>query len=571
MTTIRIQDFRGEIPRINDRRLPPNAATIARNCRFNSGTLEPIREGSEENVFGSAVQTIFLDSASWIGWNADVSVARGPVAQDRLYYTGDGAPKMRVSGTVYGLALDAPTVAPTITNLSTPSAVAEYVVFVYTWVTDFGEESAPSPASSSILYSPGVTQRVSGLGTPPSGRNVTAIRIYRSQTSAAGVTDLYFASEIAVATSSYDYDADAEPLAEAITSTDYDTPLDTLTGLISLPNGMMAAFNGRDLYFCEPFIPHAWPVKYMQTVDFPIVGLVGFGSNLAILTTGTPYVAQGLHPDSIALEKLESGLPCVSRKGIVDLGYAAIYPSPEGLILISGQQTENITKSIYSREQWQLLSPETITAARYERKYIFTRNEVAFDLLDGGDHAGWLPADETTYDGGGTSADPTAFIYDFGTPFSSFGEQRLSIIDLEADIPSVVDTDYPAPAGMYFDETTTDLYLLDDDNVTVSKFNAAESLPMTSFWRSKPFTASVSAFYGALFVRTDRAITVDDVFKVRVYGDGTNLREITASNRCERLPSGKLCNQWEIEIESTVEVVSVTMGATPQDVMEGPV
>ncbi|MCK7581114.1 MAG: hypothetical protein MZV65_39460 [Chromatiales bacterium] len=30
----------------------------------------------------------------------------------------------------------------------------------------------------------------------------------------------------------------------------------------------MAGFPGRDIYFCEPYRPYAWPVEYMQSIDY---------------------------------------------------------------------------------------------------------------------------------------------------------------------------------------------------------------------------------------------------------------------------------------------------------------
>ena len=568
---IAIAGFQGTIPRLTARMLPMNAAQVARNCSFKEGALTPLRQTSEVHTFGGAVSTIFLDGGTWLGWSsADVSVARGPVATDRLYYTGDGAPKMRTGGTVYALALPAPSVAPTVINLSAPAAIAESVYSAYTWVTSFGEESPPSPLSAELLHSPGVDQRISGFGTPPASRGVTSIRIYRSQTAASGATALLFAAEVPVATVSYDYDSIATPLAEAITSTDYDPPPDALAGLVSLPNGMMAAFSGRDLYFCEPYIPHAWPEKYVLTVDFPIVGLVGFGSNLAVLTEGTPYIAQGLAPENMALEKLEAGLPCVSRRGIVDLGYAAIYPSAEGLVLITGNQTDLITRSIFTRDQWDELSPSTISAARFERKYLFTRNVTSFDFYDGGDPDGWgMDLEETLIGSGPTreGGSSTYPIYDFGSPGSTFGEQRVGILDLDGEVPTFVDTDLALPLATFYDEKTTNLYMLDEDGVTVLRWEDRRAAAATMTWRSKLLSGTAPTTYGAIYVRTKRPLTTDDTFTVEVFGDGDSKRQVARANVCERLPADRMHEEWEIEITSSVEVVAVFMGATPDEVM----
>lgn len=70
--------------------------------------------------------------------------------------------------------------------------------------------------------------------------------------------------------------------------------LQYLNGIINLPNGMVAGFLGRDIYFCEPYRPFAWPENYIQTIDDPVVGLGRMDTTLAVLTTGNPYFIQGL-------------------------------------------------------------------------------------------------------------------------------------------------------------------------------------------------------------------------------------------------------------------------------------
>src|SRR5690606_18334280 len=99
-------------------------------------------------------------------------------------------------------------------------------------------------------------------------------------------------------------------------------PPDALSGLTAMPNGMMAAFVGKDLYFCEPFRPHAWPEIYVLTTDFPIVALGALGTTLWVLTEGYPYRVSGTTPGSMVMDKVEANLPCVNARAVVDLGHA---------------------------------------------------------------------------------------------------------------------------------------------------------------------------------------------------------------------------------------------------------
>lgn len=568
---IALNSFQGMAPRINPRKLSAAVAQIAVNVDLDDGTLNAIRSPQPVHTFPAPVLSFFKDNATWLGFPTVVSVARGPVAQDRLYYTGDGAPKMRVAGTVYNLALPAPVSAPTVTNLSAPGSNPEAVLFAYTWVTSFGEESQPSPLSAEINYTAGVIQRVSGFAVAPSGRGITHIRIYRSQTSLSGATELFFAAEVPVATVQHDYDAVATPLGEAITTKDFDPPPAGLSGLIAMPNGMMAAFVDRELYFCEPYQPHAWPEKYTLVVNSPILGLAAFGSSIAILTAGAPYVAQGIAPDQMAMEVVESGLPCMSGRSIVDMGYSAVYASSDGLMLVGEGSRRNMTEAIFSREQWKALNPSSIFAARFKNQYVFIHNSSEFDTYDGGDPDGWgvLLEDDLDGDGPALSGDPATYTtFDFGGPFSSFGEQTISWIDtLSGEQIGLISSTQQAPIFLFSDPTTNNLYILDSDGVTVKEWLSEEGPPVTALWRSKRFASNVPVAPGALYVETAENIEPGSIFKVRVYGDGILKREITEPNTIQRLPADTLHTVWEMEIETTVPVTAAYLANSPDEIL----
>jgi hypothetical protein len=102
---------------------------------------------------------------------------------------------------------------------------------------------------------------VGGFSAVLAGYTITHRRIYRAT---SGV--FLFVAEIAVATSSYSDSIVAEDLGEELPSLTWLPPPDTLKGLINLPGGVMAGFTGRDVYFCDPYHPQAWPVQYMQSL-----------------------------------------------------------------------------------------------------------------------------------------------------------------------------------------------------------------------------------------------------------------------------------------------------------------
>jgi len=567
---VAITNFIGMAPRLDPRRLAPVAAQLAVNVDFTDGTLGPTREAKLVHTFPGAVSSIYKDGPAWLGFAGIASVVRGPVAQDRLYYTGDGVPKMRVSGTVYNLALPAPVSAPAVTNLSAPGVNPEEVLYVYTWVTSFGEESPPSPLSAPLDYTVGVIQRVDGFAATPVGRGITHRRIYRSQTTISGATELFFVTEIPVATTSYDYDAAVTPLGEAILTKDFDPPPAALSGLTQLPNGMMAAFVGKELYFSEPYQPHAWPEKYVLVVNSDIVGLAAFGSSVAVLTREAPYVVQGITPDQMAMEVVEGGMPCLSGLGIVDVGYSAIYPSSEGLILIGEGRRENITADIFSRDQWAQMSPASIIAARFKDQYVFIHNSSTFDIYDMDGVAGWGGALEVTLEcDGPVLGNPDDYtIFDFGGPLSSFGAQTMSWVDaFNSSNVGLISSTQVAPIFLFSDQATNNLYMLGSDGVSVYEWMVVGEDLVPAIWRSKVFNSNSPQAPGAFYIQAARLPGFGDTFRASIYADGLLIRQVTTPNAIHRLPAEKLFKEWEIEIETTVPVLAAYIARTPDEIM----
>lgn len=523
---ISIVDFKGQAPRRTARLLPENYAQKAVSTRLERGTLGPVRAPANRQNLVSDAQTIYrTDAGTWLSWDAKVHVAPGPIATERLYITGDGAPKMRVSGTTYPLALPAPAAAPTLSIVSgtLDSDLAEEVLYAYTYVTSLGEESAPSQLSAGIQWSPGLVVRLSDMSVPPAGRLITDIRIYRSVTSATGSTDLYYVDEIS-ATTSYDHDLDLAPIQDAAPTVDFSEPVDDLEGLIALPNGIMAAFEGQTLYFCEPYQPHAWPAKYSLFTDYPIVGLAGFGSYVAVLTEGTPYRVQGSHPDNMTMEKIEQDLPCLSAEGIVDLGYSAAYPSTEGLVLISAGGAQVITEPLFTFEQWQALQPATIVAARYNGRYWFS------------------------YDGdlGGTSA-------------------KGAMIDLTGDMPFLIEIDEHALAT-FRDVRDGRLFYLSSARQIDEWDPVGEGSHVTLTWRSKVFVVPQPVNLAAMLIEST-SDSGSELFTAHVYADGTLIHTEYVFGAPTRLPAGFLAHRWEVELQTTAEVEAITLASSMEELL----
>lgn len=107
MAAIKIQRFLGEAPKISPELLPPSAAQLAFNTKLYSGDLIPYRLptiAAETGLTGAPIKTIYGlrdpdngNDIKWLVWDKEVDVVsttEGNVEGARLYYTGDGAPKI---------------------------------------------------------------------------------------------------------------------------------------------------------------------------------------------------------------------------------------------------------------------------------------------------------------------------------------------------------------------------------------------------------------------------------------------------------------------------------------------
>jgi hypothetical protein len=519
MAAIKITGFGGMIPSRNPAMLPDNAAQVAKNCILWHGDVRPLKEPLSvitPNSIGAAIKSIYRIGMSlpehqyWMAWTGDINVARGMIAGDtseRTYFTGNGIPKvtnlqMATQGgstypvNSYQLGVPAPIVAPACVPSSIVAPV-ESRAYIYTYVTGWGEEGAPSPAQIvNVLESGSVA--LSALVTAPGGNyNIVSKRIYRSQQTSGGSAIYQFVAEIADATTTYNDTAKATALGEALSTLYYAIPPATMVGLIAMPNGIMAGFTGNDVCFCEPFLPYAWPVKYRLSTDYPIVGLGVFGSSLLVCTKGSPYVITGTHPDSMSMERIELDQACVAKRSIVSIGGGVMYASPDGLVYVGSGGSRVITQGLFTREEWQAINPSAISGYYYDGKYI------------------------AVYAAGG------------GFILNSLEDSSLTTFD---DVIT---------AG-YSDLVNDSLYLVIGGEI--KKFNAGSNKSYA--WKSKKF--QLLARPGLGLGRVDA-----DAYPVtfKLYADGVLKHTQTVANEHSfKLPSGYRPREIEVEITGSTPV-----------------
>lgn len=537
MAKFEITNFNGIAPKLHPAMIGDAFATVATDCQLGSGDVRPLL-GTTQVATSSRVgtkQAIFRHSYTsdasqyWHTWLTAVDVARGPIAGDtteRLYYTGDGVPKMTymplaiTGGTVYPVAyrtlgVPAPGAALTasIGTAGPDGNIEQDVVYVVTFVTDLGEEGPPSPPSAALTAKEGSTFALSLIPLPEAGAtHITHKRIYRSLSS-SGAADYLFVAEIVSAATTYTDTAGSGDLKEPLATLNYAPPPATLSGLTGMQNGMMAGFTGNDLYFCEPFVPYAWPTAYAQSVDYQIVGLAAFGQSVLVGTAGIPYLCTGVSPDGMSMERVDFNQACLSKESMTSVGAGAVYACPDGLAYVGSGGARIVTESLFTAAQWKAYKPESMQCHFTDGKLVIF------------------------YDTGATK----------GSMVLHMDTGSLSLSSVWAD------------AG-YVDPVIGDLFIIQGDNIL--KWNAGASLPYS--WRSKRIDGGDGFMPTAALVEAE---SYPVTFKL--YRDGTLAHTQTVTKRdAFRLPAGR-SESMQVEIVASTPISRVVFATSVAELRKG--
>ena len=403
MSSWRVAGFGGMVPALDDRLLPDTAAVLAENCVLKAGTIVPLPlpvevadlQPATSYAFrlpASYADAAFFPNSTWMEFDdPNTLVIRAPVIDDqwdRYYYISPEQPpkyntraRIELGDPALLLGIPAPLTAPGVVVSGGVSTVLETRSYVYTYLSHYGEEGPPSPATLvengkvDATYTITCAAPVAGDIYPTGpNRHIDRIRIYRTVTSDTATT-FHLLAELTLPTVVYaDTMTGAVLAAKAeLESQDWSPPPDDLYGWTLMPNGFLAGWRGNqfsEVWFSVPFRPHAWPAKYTLTVEYPIVGCGVTNQTLVVCTEAYPVTMQGVNPQYISVNKLINHEPCASRGSIVSGPEGVYYASPNGLILVIPGQAENITKGIISKKDWQqLLNVPRLRAARLGMAY----------------------------------------------------------------------------------------------------------------------------------------------------------------------------------------------------------
>ena len=574
-----IKNFKGTVPTISPKLLPENFAQIAKNCDLKTGKLKSLKSPAMEIQFeeSSDLRSVYKEEGinKWLYWTeSDISIVKAQLADgdNRLFYTGDGYPKQTDDTLFPSTGMPDSTadyrrlgVTPPSTTLTingpygtgdgeTKYSVSYYYTYVVKWADGTEEESKPVAATAVIDVEGGEYLALSGFVKPTlvdSGNDVTHFRVYRLNSGDAGseyqlvkmrpgstgATAIY---DIPVAdvpeSTTLVYDCDSTPddlnnnLGEVCLTEKWAAPPDDLAQIGQYQNGILAGFSGKQFCVSEPFIHYAWKTANRITLNYTPVAWGAYRGMAIVATTAFPSIITGADSSTLMQETLNYNQGCLSARGFVITDIGALYPSPDGMVLVNANGVKVLTAKILTKEQWKDMPPE-----------------------------------------GFTHADLVSFYYD--NVYIGFwkGTKRGFLFNFAED-PYLVT--FEIDKTIYhacIDPIDDSLYLLTyaPTNYSMDKWEGSATL-LTNTFKSKIFTTSPTTFSFGKIIGNQGAGT-PITFKLfgngsQIQHDGVDWSKSVQNTDIFRLPAGRRYETHEIEISGQAEVDMIILANSGREI-----
>lgn len=399
---MRITSFSGVLPKVAPVDLPFQNAVIAENAEFYGVELRPMRAPRRGQRMltqtGGTVnfipKTIYVSDGTTVAFPEVTSVAPDPqnrsgpdgflfVQNGKLYRSSGRAIRMGENPIEVGIPppTDAPTGAvlegrgcgyrfpellcvpdrgPDCAEDAVPPVATTYV---YTFVSNCNEESAPSPPSEVIDRYPDDSVMLSHGGSIPP--NTASIRWYRSIAASDGTAEFLFLGQGA-AGGMFEDNYCAFELGDILTTERHAPPPTCLDGVAIVGNGVTMVWGGTQIWLSEPFLPHAFPPEWQLEIPYPIVNAMGLTEFIegretfwvAAVTTGKPFMFKGRLPEMVEVSEVQAWLPALSKRAFVEAEGVIYYAAADGVVAFTSSSIEVITQESHTEYEWLNEYPE---------------------------------------------------------------------------------------------------------------------------------------------------------------------------------------------------------------------
>ena len=419
MGSIRISAFGGIKPNEKRGEGGPSRASVAIDSKIDRGTLNSWRYPAKEIETGlDKVCSIYNDDCCFVvSEKPCANFVKGDTNCGRVFSTGHMAwpayanlpDCAKTCGEVpeltwCRLGVPAPTNAPTASGYTLTAPVANPFIdegdqkkremrsYMYTFVNEWGEESAPSPASA-VFDADISSQATLAFSIPPLDEGYCDplyIRIYRGGSGwnetgdvQTQIAEFFYIKDISFRTGNFTEldNVPASDLGETNGTAHYAPPLANLQNLAVTNEGVLVASEGKNLWFSEPWKFHAWACN--MNLDDCIEGIVVAADTIYVATNGNPYAIDATNPKEDCLccrqvNKIPTPAPLMCKRSMVATMNGAIWASTTGLVKLTGNTIQVDTHSHMTEDDWQEWFPHDIKGAFYKGAYYGFNSERGF-------------------------------------------------------------------------------------------------------------------------------------------------------------------------------------------------
>lgn len=392
MPALKLTTFGGMQPRRDVADLPNNYAEKSVNVNYYSGDLSPYNAFELDREIPENSKTIypFINDKGDKEWFVSpkrykIIKHHGTAENQRVIISGEGRPlttTFDLFPEVRFLGVPKPQETPYAILGLGGTGVALSTLYVYTYVNEFDEESQPSDASPAVLKKDGQLTVVN-IGQQPfiNGVVVKKKRLYRS-VAIEGASSYQFLAEVPAQQTSFVDTYTNDALSEVLDTLDWQPSEEDLRNIIMMANGIYVGHTDKEIYFSEPYIAYAYPVKYSISIQHKILDIALTGDrSFIVMTDEKPYFIYGDTPDNMTIIESKAKFPGI-KNTLVDMGGGAMYATYEGIVYATGtSRIQLITSKAHSKETFASIIPEETFAYRDEKRYFLITNSgtIVFD------------------------------------------------------------------------------------------------------------------------------------------------------------------------------------------------
>ena len=384
-------------------------------------------------------------------------------------------------------------------------------------------------------------------------------------------------------------------LTTILGSSNYDKPESTMKGILSAHNNIMVGFFENQICFSEPSKPHAWPKIYRLTIEHNIVGISAIGGYILVLTEQYPYLISGSDPNTMSVSRVDTFMPCVSKRSIVNMGYGVAYATYGGLAVFSPTGgLDIVTKFIHDWDTWaDELDPTTLVGHYYNGKYFGSHSTNSFIFEQDQRSGGYFVSINHLFDAAWTDPVTNSMYYTSGTAgeIRQWDKPTQPLTAMEWKSKTIR---LPEPINFGACKIVADFSDVDEEIIAIAAFNLTVAATNQAIFDVSEQLGTLNGptdyitnsirqenngflnsgmvggdFLGTVFPRSTDISTLPITVKLFVGNNkqlifqGTVLTDDTF-----RLPSGYRTDTFEISVSGSSRVRAIHIGETPYGLRE---